>query len=964
MKKSALLLILIFFSFLFSGKLFAQQIPDALKVKELVLDNGLTVYLNEDHFQPNVYGAVCIKGGSKRDPKDATGIAHYLEHMLFKGTNEMGTINFSAEKIYLDSITLKYDELGKTTDENERLAIQKKINMLSLKAAEYAIPNEFDKIMADIGGTGVNAYTTEDNIVYFNNFPPNQMEKWLEIYSHRFIDPIFRLFQSELETVYEEKNMSMDNLGDVLIETFLAKMYRKHPYGQQTVLGSIEHLKNPSLSKMYEYFQTYYVPNNMALILSGDFNSEEVIPLIREKFGRWKAAEIPPLPKYPEEEFKGREFNKVRLSPIPLGVVGFRTIPQGHEDEIVLDVCNEILSNGAGIGFLDKLYIDNKIMLSGMFQYSHIDNGVGVLFFAPKLFQQSLKNAEKLVLNEVGRIAAGEFDDEYLEAIKLNMIKNHYKSLEEMRSRPYYILDCFLTGEKWEDVIAYPEKLTNITRDDVIRVAKKYYGKNYLVMYSKIGIPKKEKLEKPPFKPVIPQNTEAKSNYYQNLDNIEVKKTEPRFVEFSKDIQQADIRDNLHLYYNPNPVNQIFSLSVKFGVGSYEIPVLEYAGQYMSLIGTESQSFIEFSKAMQKLGSSYSIYSTKDAFIVSLNGLEENLEPTLVLLNSLLNHMQGDEKQLEKFSREAKTGLKAELKDPSTVGDALNDYVMYKDQSYYIRRLSLNEIKSLTSEQLLDAVKKAMTFEINLHYSGQLKMDIVIQLLTKNIQLPDNLQKSNSPVYIPLQVYSEPAIFLVDEPKAIQSQVYILREGKVTDLQQRAFANAFNEYFGTGMSSIIFQEIREFRSLAYSAYASYKSPYYLDKPGYLSGFLSTQSDKTIEALEAMIGLIDTIPVKPERMETVRNAIILSISANRPGFRNLSVWVEYWQKIGYTDDPRKLYVPIWQNMNFEDIQQFYYSNVGQSPIIIAITGDKKRIDMEKLAQFGKIIEVKKEDVFKK
>ena len=175
------------------------------------LENGLTVMLNSDENANSVYGAVVVKGGGKQDPAEATGIAHYLEHMLFKGTNELGTVNYEAEKVYLDSIEILYELLGTTENQEKRLTIQKKINDLNIKASEFAIPNEFTKLTEGFGGTGLNAFTSNDVIAYFNQFPSHQMNKWLDLNSHRFKNPVFRLFQSELETVYEEKNRSMDN---------------------------------------------------------------------------------------------------------------------------------------------------------------------------------------------------------------------------------------------------------------------------------------------------------------------------------------------------------------------------------------------------------------------------------------------------------------------------------------------------------------------------------------------------------------------------------------------------------------------------------------------------------------------------------------------------------------------------------------------------------------------------------
>ena len=278
--------ILIFLIAMFFG--FNCEKPSPLDVEIYTLENGLTVMLNEDRNETSVFGAVVIDGGGKRDPSDATGIAHYLEHVLFKGTSKMGTTNYAKEKVYLDSIEVLYDELSKKEDKKTRLKIQRHINDLSLKASEYAIPNEFTRLIEGMGGTGLNAGTGYDFIYYFNSFPSAQIEKWVDLYSHRFLDPVFRLFQSELETVYEEKNRAMDNPFRVFNETSRKYFFKNHPYGQQTILGSVEHLKTPSLSKMKEYYNKYYVPNNMHLLIAGDFDKRDVKKLIKDKFGKLK----------------------------------------------------------------------------------------------------------------------------------------------------------------------------------------------------------------------------------------------------------------------------------------------------------------------------------------------------------------------------------------------------------------------------------------------------------------------------------------------------------------------------------------------------------------------------------------------------------------------------------------------------------------------------------------------------
>ena len=206
-----------------------------LDVKELKLKNGLTVWLNEDHSQPKVYGAVVVKAGAKDCPN--TGIAHYLEHVLFKGTQKIGTVDYEAERVWLDSISAKYNELSETKDATRRLAIQQDISRLSQRAADYAIPNEFDRLISRYGGSGLNASTSYDVTEYHNTFAPQFLEQWCWLNSERMLNPVFRLFQGELETVYEEKNRAADNLITGAIERVMAKAFKGHPY-QYPIIGS------------------------------------------------------------------------------------------------------------------------------------------------------------------------------------------------------------------------------------------------------------------------------------------------------------------------------------------------------------------------------------------------------------------------------------------------------------------------------------------------------------------------------------------------------------------------------------------------------------------------------------------------------------------------------------------------------------------------------------------------------
>jgi len=239
---------------------------DLLDAKIYTLDNGLKVYMTVNPDEPRLQTYIAVKVGAKNDPSETTGLAHYFEHLMFKGTEQFGTSNFAAEKTLLDDIEKKFEEYRLLTDEAERAAAYKVIDSLSYEASKFAIPNEYDKLMAAIGAQGTNAYTSYDQTVYVEDIPSNQIETWAKIQADRFKNNVIRGFHTELETVYEEKNMSLTQDSRRVLEEMLAKLFPNHPYGKQSVLGTQEHLKNPSITNIKNYHKEWYVPNNIASV--------------------------------------------------------------------------------------------------------------------------------------------------------------------------------------------------------------------------------------------------------------------------------------------------------------------------------------------------------------------------------------------------------------------------------------------------------------------------------------------------------------------------------------------------------------------------------------------------------------------------------------------------------------------------------------------------------------------------
>ena len=956
--------ILIFLIAMFFG--FNCEKPSPLDVEIYTLENGLTVMLNEDRNETSVFGAVVIDGGGKRDPSDATGIAHYLEHVLFKGTSKMGTTNYAKEKVYLDSIEVLYDELSKKEDKKTRLKIQRHINDLSVKASEYAIPNEFTRLIEGMGGTGLNAGTGYDFIYYFNSFPSAQIEKWVDLYSHRFLDPVFRLFQSELETVYEEKNRAMDNPFRVFNETSRKYFFKNHPYGQQTILGSVEHLKTPSLSKMKEYYNKYYVPNNMHLLIAGDFDKRDVKKLIKAKFGKLKkGADVEQL-DIAEYDFSGREVVDLAITPYRVARFGYRTVKPNHEDAVVLDLISNIFSNSSKTGLLNKLNNENKVLGSyattGLGGTDHGGFGFG---FVPKDDTQSFEDGENLILKEIDKVKSGEFSEDLLQSIKLNMSMDHETRMESVDGRTWLIMSTILDNVPWEEIKNYPNKVNSVTKQKVVEVANKYFTDNYLIVRSDKGDNKKVKLEKPPFKPVEPQNSESSSEYADMLNDIEPKKIDPRFVDFKKDVKVEDIGDNTHFYYVKNPVNSIFSMNLQFGQGTIENAALSQSADFISLLGTKNKTFDQYKNELQKIGSKIEVYTNGNYFGFSISGFDKFFNATLDLLNEFMSEMHvrdEDNSKLEKLVESSKLTRDQESKDPSTAGRALRDYVMYGKKSPFLRRSTLKEVQDMTSDFLIVQAKEAMKYEVDIFYTGTINEVAVIDQIKNRLSIADNLKASKSPITMDYKKHTRNKVFLIDDPKAVQSQIYIMGQGRVLDMESRSTSDVFNKYFGSGMASIIFQEIREFRSLAYTAYGAYVNRPDIELPGYFIGYMGTQVDKSMEAISTYMDLFKNMPIKESRISTIKSGLTQSINTRKPGWRSQGAYVSRARKQGYDKDPNILDYNNYDNVNFDDIINFYKNNITKDPIVITILTDKSKINIDKILDYGELIEVKKKNIF--
>jgi predicted Zn-dependent peptidase len=939
--------------------------PVSTEVREYILDNGLTVWLNEDHNQPKVFGAIVVNAGSKDCPN--TGIAHYFEHIMFKGTERIGTIDYTAEKVFLDQIADKYDRLSATKNEMRRLEIQQEISELSILAADYVIPNEFDKLISKYGGTNLNAGTSYDYTIYHNTFSPQYIEHWAEINSERLTRPVFRMFQSELETVYEEKNRRDDMMFNQAMEKAFELYFYPHPYAYP-VIGSAENLKNPRLSEMRKFFEKYYVANNMGLLLSGDFDTEKVLPVITKAFSRIPGGEEPKRHVVTIPPFYGREKHTVKI-PIPLMKVmamGFRGVPANHPDQAALSIAIAILNNPNGTGYLDRLMIQRKLM--GAMAGGEALNEAGMLGFIiiPKLMTQTYKDAERLVWREINRVRNGDFSEEMFESLKQEQLRRHITELEDIDSRSQIMIRLFTQRKKWDDYKTELQRMDALTKDDVVRIANKYLNNNYIFIRKKTGKYMKEYLPKPNFAPIVPKHYNATSKYACELEKLPVREVKIRHLDFECDAQTIPLTSKVTLYVTNNPANTIFTLKIVYGKGTLEEPLIKYLASYLSLLGTDKYTFNEYRTRLQVLGSLMHFDSDDNHFVISMSGFDKYFEETLTVLSDFLQHAKDDGKKLKTVVDDAKVGESAFFKSSNDVAEALFEYVQYGTKSQYLMKPSLRDIKRLKGHGLLDLFSRIRKVRCNIHYCGTRDATFIAEKIRRHISLEEIIEETNIPAYRDPIIYDRPRVFFYDMHDVSQNIVYGFQViSPLASPEDRCCARLFSEYFGGGMSSLLFQEIREFRSYAYQTSGGIQLPPFCraDKPAIFVTYLSTQYEKTIDALTVLEALVHRMPARPEKIEPIVWSIINQINSEYPSFRDISTKIARYRQAGHRNDPTRFLLRKIKEMCIDDVVKFHEAYIKNKTFIYVIVGNASRINMSRLSSFGDIVRVRKSDFYR-
>jgi zinc protease len=963
MKKINTLFLALFLAFNLFGQKYNYKTfeNDPVGVKIYTLENGLKVYLSVNKDQPRVQTFITVRTGSKNDPADVTGLAHYLEHMVFKGTSKMGTSNWEAEKVLLQKISDLYEKHKNEPDPAKKREIYIEIDKVSQEAAKYAIANEYDKMISGLGAKGTNAFTSLEETAYINDIPATELEKWMMVESERFGELVLRLFHTELEAVYEEYNRGLDNDYSKAYHAMNKLLYTEHPYGTQTTIGEGEHLKNPSMVKIHEYFNQYYVPNNMAICLAGDIDPDQTMDLIIKYFGKLKPKEVNPR-KMPTE----KPITEPRIAEVfgPMNEwvsISFRIGGYHTEDAILADLASTILYNGQA-GLIDLNLMQKQKVLRAA-AYSSVNNDYGSFGMQgnPKS-GQTLEEVKDMLLAELEKFKKGEFSEDLMAASIKNMKAEQLNQLEANWLRAYKMSKSFIFNGNWNDEVTYYDRMSKITKQQLIDWANRTFSNNYCIVYKRTGEDNSiQKVEKPQITPVE-LNRDDKSEFYQAFEQKESLRLQPLFIDYKKAIQQKPLKEGVNFYYIPNQTNELFTLFIEVDEDLKNDKKMALALKYLPYLGTDKYTAEDIKKKFYGLAVDYDTRASSDEVYIYMSGLNESFKEAFELLQHILSNAVADENALTNLIEdELKRREDAKKNKGSILYGGLRNYAIYGKKNRFNDVLSETELKNIKSDELIKNIKSLTQYKHDVFYYGQTPFNDMHAYLIKTHKLPTKFLTVSNPINYQELEKTEPVVYFVDYDM-VQSELMMISRGEQFNVAKLPYINMFNNYFGSGLSSIVFQEIREAKALAYSANARVSTPNKKDEAHYVTAYVGTQVDKLPAAVDAMLELMNKMPKAEIQFNESKISALKTIESDRIIKSGI-----YWnyksaQKRGIDYDVRKDSYEKIQQMEFSDIENYFNENIKGRTYTYCVIGKKSDMDMEALKKLGEIRELSLEEIF--
>lgn len=943
---------------------------DPLHSLQYTLPNGLKVFMTVNKDTPRIQTLIPVRVGGKNDPAETTGLAHYFEHMMFKGSTHFGTRDYNAEKPLLDSIEALFEQHRATTDPQQRAAIYHTIDSLSYLASQIAIPNEYDKLMAGIGASGTNAYTSQDETCYVEEIPANRIEEWAIIQADRFKNPVLRGFHTELETIYEEKNMSLTKDSRKAFDAILKALYPSHPYGTQDVLGTQQHLKNPSITNIKKYHKQWYVPNNMAIIMAGDFDPDYAVDVIEKYFGDMKPnpeLEAQRIAVVEEIPFTAPQKVTVKGLDAETTYLAWRIPGATQQDLPLLDIAMSVLTNGK-TGLIDKnISVPQRTLRAGGFLYPLTDQGGFILTGTP-LEGQTLEQVKDLLLEQVDNLRKGNFDDDLITAIVTNEKLTMQRQLERNSSRASLLEDAFINGMTWKDYLdKYINILNNgISKEDIVRVANKYLGDNNYVSVDKV-IGQDDSIVKIPKAQLTPiaTNREYASEFLTDVLSRPVTPIEPSFVDFNTALTRSTAKNGqVEVLYTQNTTNDLFTLTYVYDYGFYSAPDL-YMGSVFSLLGTDTKSAQELKDALYKLGCSYNLSIGGERSYFTIYGLSQNAPQAIELAEEAMSNAVADKDTWDKYVARTLKSRQDAKKNQQRNFSYLTSYMQYgtpENNPTLKFQPTEEQLLSMDPKAVTEAIKNLNSVRHTAIYYGPAKLDEVTALIDKEHRTPETLAAVPvTPVFN--MVEPQETIFYIAPYDSEQLYMSLHNNrGELYNAELQPMAELYNEYFGGSMNSIVFQEMRESRSLAYSAFAFLNTPSRVGRPYLMRGQIATQNDKLLNAIEAFDEIINDMPQSEPAFQLAKDGLDSRLRTDRTIKDNIAWSYIFARDHGLDYDIDEKVFEVNKDAKLKDVVDFQQKHVKDGKYHYAILGRIEDLDIEALKKLGKVVILETEDIF--
>ena len=934
---------------------------DPFNTKIYTLSNGLKIFMTVNHEKPVVYTEIAINVGSKQDPKTTTGLAHYLEHMMFKGTSKLGSRNWEEESKMIKQISDLYEAHRKTKDEDAKAEIYKKIDLLSYEASKHAIPGEYETLMTSLGAQKTNAHTSLEETVYRNQIPSNELDKWMTVEAERFQELVLRLFHTELEAVYEEYNIGLSRDENASFHLMMEKLFQKHSYGTQTTIGKAEHLKNPSMEKIQEQFKEYYVANNMAIILSGDFDPEEVVKKAEELFCKLPHKPVKTFDFNEERSQRHSRYGEVYSSNPEYVNIAFR-LPGASEVEKTwkLELLDLILCNGS-IGLIDK-NINGKNKLALAYSSPEILKDYSLLFLHGKPIEtQNLTFAKDLLLNQLELIKKGEFDESILASV-INYLKlqdkNKFLSNE---NRVFQLRNSFILGISWKKNLEKFDYLSKLTKQDIVDFAIEHFQNNYAVIYKRIGDKKNKTFKKPNITPIVVKK-DRHTDFFKSIISRPSKSSEIQILDFKKEIKTINLNSSVKINRVQGQTPGLFKLDYIFNVNQLNNPKLAHALQLLELISSQKFSKEVKNRRLFDLGLEIKKTIGDKKIILSLEGLESSIEEGLQILEDLLTNPEIKEEELKYYNELFISNRKVSTYSKGSLFNALTNYVLYGKDSPCNFLIPLDEMENLSTEAVSSEIKSLRHYSHSILYTGNKSVEELKQIIEKTSLSEDTKLQAGAKKTFTEQEIPENALFFVDYniPQAEIVLLSRLDEYKEEDLVERlAMQNLYSSYFGSGLSSVMFQEIRESKALAYSTYSNYNITTTEKKHDYLKAYVGTQIDKLPEALLALKELVYNIPENEFQFESSRKSCLKNIENNRVS--GSKIYWEYKKYKGNVETKKNVYERI-KTISMTEFSAYFKKTLSDKNYSFLVLGNKKMANFDTLNKIAKVTEMKTQDLF--